>query len=376
MTNIEFPINMYDPKRDYNNHKHDYNTSIANVLESGMFINGQPVKDLERELEKYTASKHCISVSSGTDALLVGLLASGVKAGDEVITVAHTWISTAEVISLIGAIPVFVDIEDDTFNININLIEDKITDKTKVIMPVNLYGQMPDYAKINAIAEKHNLIVIEDGAQSFGAEQNDVKSCAVTRIGCTSFFPSKPLGCYGDGGACFTNDDALAMKMRAIKNHGGVKRFFHDYIGINGRLDTIQASILLIKLKNFDDCLKKRNIIANYYNDNLKDIGLKLPRTSPNNYHVWAQYSITVDSQEKRDIIVEQLKENNIRVAIFYPKPLHYQNCFSYLGYGMGDLPVTERVCSTIFNLPCYGELSLDEAKYIVDTLKKIILSL
>ena len=227
---ITFPIQMYDPKREYRTHKKEFDDSIQNVLNHGLFINGPEVKSLEPDLAKFSGAKHCVSVSNGTDALKIALLALGVGVGDEVLTVAHTWISTAEVISLINAVPVFVDIEDETFNMDPSKIEEKITSKTKAIMPVSLYGQMPDMDKINEIAAKHNLPVIEDGAQSFGGMYNGKRSCNLTTIGTTSFFPSKPLGCYGDGGACFTNDDELALKMIAIKSHGGVKRFHHKYV--------------------------------------------------------------------------------------------------------------------------------------------------
>jgi UDP-2-acetamido-2-deoxy-ribo-hexuluronate aminotransferase len=371
------PINMYDPTRDYMNHKNEYMDSINEVLDQGNFINGKQVIELEHQLSEYTGSKHCITVGNGTDALQIALMCLGIGPGDEVITVPHTWISTSEVISLLKAKPVFVDIESDTFNIDILKIEEKITDKTKVIIPVSLYGQMPDYDKINEIAEKYGLVVIEDGAQSFGATQRDKKSCNVTRIGSTSFFPSKPLGCYGDGGALFTNDDTLAKKMRAIKNHGGTKRFYHDYIGVNSRLDTVQAAILNVKMKYLDSSIKNRNIVAQRYTDGLCELlGIVIPSVQSYNTSVWAQYSLLIPTIDSRDRLVEKLKESGINVSIFYPKPLHYQPCFTYLGYKEGDFPVSESVCSTIINLPCYGELTEDEQMYIIDTFKKIYLDL
>jgi UDP-2-acetamido-2-deoxy-ribo-hexuluronate aminotransferase len=371
---ITFPIQMYDPKREYRVHKEDFDNSIQNVLNHGLFINGPEVKSLEPDLSQFTGAKHCITVSNGTDALKIALLALGVGVDDEVLTVAHTWISTAEVISLINAVPVFVDIEDETFNMDPSKIEEKITSKTKAIMPVSLYGQMPDMDKINEIASKYNLPVIEDGAQSFGGMYNGKRSCNLTTIGTTSFFPSKPLGCYGDGGACFTNDDDLAMKIRAIKSHGGVKRFHHKYIGLNGRLDTIQAAVLKVKLPYFEKTLVNRNACASYYNDNLKGLEdeglLRLPKVKEGRYSAWAQYTVLLKSKEERDSMVKHLKENKVNAAIFYPAPLHTQECFEYLKCELGSLPVTERVCDTVFNLPCYGEVTKEEQDYILSIVK------
>jgi UDP-2-acetamido-2-deoxy-ribo-hexuluronate aminotransferase len=369
-----FPIQMYDPKREYKTHKKDIDESIHRVLDHGIFINGPEVKELEPKLSEFSGAKHAISVSNGTDAIKIALLALDVGVDDEVITVAHTWISTAEVVSLINAKPVFVDIEDETFNMDPEKIEAKITDKTKAILVVSLYGQMADLDRINEIAAKHNLPVIEDGAQSFGALYNERRSCSTTTIGTTSFFPSKPLGCYGDGGACFTDDDHLAMKMRAIKSHGGVKRFHHEYIGLNGRLDTMQAAILNVKLAYFEDSLEKRNAVANYYSDNLRELEdknlLKVPQVKEGRMSAWAQYALIIDSKETRDNMVKHLKENGVNAAIFYPAPLHTQKCFAYLNCELGSLPVTERVCDTVFNLPCYAEVTKEEQNHIIKVVK------
>ena len=368
-------MQMYDPKREYKNHKSEINTSIQNVLDHGIFINGPEVKELENKLSEYIGVKHCIGVSNGTDALKIALLALGVGIDDEVITVSHSWISTAEVISIINAKPVFVDIEDTTYNMDSSLLEDKITEKTKAIIVVSLYGQIADIDSINHIANKYNIPVIEDGAQSFGATYNGKKSCSLTTIGTTSFFPSKPLGCYGDGGACFTNNDDLATKIRAIKSHGGIKRFHHKYIGLNGRLDTIQAAILLTKIKYFEETLKNRNNCADYYNKNLdflKDKGFVLPKIKEGRTSAWAQYSIICNNKEERDNIVNHLKSNNINAAVFYPSPLHSQECFQYLfNEEKPNLSVTERICDTVFNLPCYGEVTKDEQEHVITTLKK-----
>jgi UDP-2-acetamido-2-deoxy-ribo-hexuluronate aminotransferase len=370
---------MYDPKIEYKENKKEIDNAISSVLDHGIFINGPEVKELEKNLAEYTNVKHAITVSNGTDAIKIALLSLDIGIDDEVITVAHTWISTAEAISIINAKPVFVDIDENTFNIDHKKIEEKINDKTKAILIVSLYGQIPDIDEINIIAEKHNLPVIEDGAQSFGGIYNGKKSCSMTTIGTTSFFPSKPLGCYGDGGACFTNDDNIAMKIRAIKSHGGVKRFEHKYIGLNARLDTIQAAILNVKLNYFDLTIKKRNTCAEYYTNNLKDLEnlkhIKLPYINKNKMSVWAQYSIIANSENTRDNIVKFLKENNVNAAIFYPAPLHTQECFQYLNYKIGDLPQTEKVCKTIFNLPCYAEISRENQDYVIDLIKKFFIS-
>ena len=368
---------MYDPKRDYQNNKSEIDSSIQRVLDHGLFINGPEVKQLEEKLADYVGVKHCISVSNGTDALKVALLALDIKADDEVITVSYSWISTVEVISIINAIPVFVDIEDTTFNIDPLKIESKINKKTKAIIIVSLYGQMPDIDTINSIANKYGIPVIEDGAQSFGATYNNKKSGSLTTIGTTSFFPSKPLGCYGDGGACFTNDDELAIKMRAIKNHGGIKRFHHKYIGLNARLDTLQAAILLVKLEYFDKTLLNRNSCANYYTQNLQflnKLGLKLPIVKENCTSSWAQYSILARNKLERDNIISYLKENNINVAIFYPSPIHKQECFNYLDINEDDLKITDKISNLVFNLPCYAEFTKDEQDIIIDLLNKYFL--
>jgi len=365
---------MYDPKREYKAHKDGIDAAIHNVLDHGIFINGPEVKTLENDLSKYTGAR-CVAVSNGTDALKVALLALDVSKDDEVITVAHSWISTVEVISIINAVPVFVDIDEKTFNIDPTKIEEKITNKTKAIIVVSLYGQLADLDAINKIAEKYDLPVIEDGAQSFGAENSaGDRSGSVTTIGTTSFFPSKPLGCYGDGGACFTCDPDLETKIRAIKNHGGVKRFHHKYVGLNARLDTIQAAILCEKLSYYDETVDRRIECADYYTRKLKPItehGYTLPHLQDGYKSVWAQYSILAPDTESRDKIVDNLKANNINVAIFYPAPLHLQECFSSLGYTKGDLPVTEDVCNRIFNLPCYGELTTEEQDQVIDVVQR-----
>jgi len=364
-------IQMYDPKREYQTHKLEIDNCIQKVLDHGLFIDGPEVKELETKLSEFVGAKYCIAVSNGTDAIKIALLALDIKPEDEVITVAHTWISSAEVISIINAIPVFVDIEQETFNLDYNKLRKAITPKTKAIIVVSLYGQVGDIDEINKIANEYNIPVIEDAAQSFGATYNEKKSCNLSTIGTTSFFPSKPLGCYGDGGACFTNDELLAKKIRAIKSHGGLQRFQHEYIGMNGRLDTLQASILLTKFSYFEETLNNRNKCAKYYTEKLNNIKqIKLPIVKENRYHAWAQYSILCENKQTRDKLVAYLKENNINVAIFYPVPLHYQNCFKNKSV-VHNLSVTEETADRVFNLPCYGELTLEEQNKIINLVQK-----
>ncbi len=366
-------INMYDPTRDYNEHQEEYIQAITQVLEKGNYINGQQVNELEEVLAKYYKCKYCIVTSSGTDALLVSLLALDISYGDEVITTPFTWISTSEVIALIGAKPVFVDIDENTFNINPNLIEEKINSRTKAILGVSMFGQMADYIKINQIAKKYNLPVIDDAAQSFGAKFNDQMSSYYNKIVCTSFFPTKVMGGFGDGGAIFTNDKELAHKIKSIRNHGQVStlnKFNHQYIGTNSRLDTIKAALLLVKFKYLPNSIERRKRIANYYNQRLNKCKLiKCPKVKDNYKHIWANYTIIVPSKEIRDTILNKMKEVGINLSIFYPKPLHLQPCFEYLGYGINSFPVCEKICNQVISLPCYPELTRIEQDYIINKL-------
>jgi UDP-2-acetamido-2-deoxy-ribo-hexuluronate aminotransferase len=373
-SDIVSPIQMFDPTRDFKKHESEYRLAMDQVLLKGNFIGGEQVMELEKQLSVYTGCENVITCANGTDAIFIALLGLGIGPGDEVITVAHTWISTAETIAMTGAIPVWVDIDPETFCIDPKLIEAKITSKTKAILPVSLYGLMPDYQAIKEIADKYNIPVIEDGAQSFGAERNSYKSCSCkyTDIATTSFFPTKPLGCYGDGGAIFVKDKELAKKIRAIKSHGGLERFKHKYIGMNSRLDTLQASVLLVKMKYLDEVLDARRKCAEYYTSKLIEFNLKdiiLPVVSDNCIHVWAQYSILAKDKEQRDKIVDELKKSGVNVAIFYPVPLSEQECFK--DRDKSNLDFTTSVCDRVFNLPCYGEITLKEQDYIIDKIKK-----
>src|ERR1035437_2571460 len=323
-------MQFVDLQAQYKTYQAEIDGRIRTVLGHGHFIMGPEIVELEQVLASYVGVKHCITVASGTASLEIALRALGIGPDDEVVTVPFTWISSAEVIGLVGAKPVFVDIEAQTYNIDVDLIEAAITPRTKAILPVSLFGQMPDYHRINAIAARHDLPVIEDAAQSFGASQGGKRSCGVTLIGSTSFFPAKPLGFYGDGGALFTNDDTLAEKMRAIRTHGGQKRHHHPFLGMNGRFDTLQAAVLLAKFPHFEWEVQERARIGARYTELLSSVfrppssvlrpPSSAPAVVPGNTHVYAQYTIRVPN---RDTVGEKLKTQGIPTAVYYPKCLH-----------------------------------------------------
>lgn len=361
-------IPFIDLKTQYEKYKDEINKEVLGVMESTQFILGPQVTKLETRLAEFTGAKHAIGCSSGTDALILALLALDIKAGDEVITTPFTFIATAEVIALLGAIPIFVDICDTDYNIDYTKIEEKITPKTKAIMPVSLYGQPANMDKINEIAQKYNLPVIEDACQSFGAEINGKKSCNVSTIGCTSFFPSKPLGCYGDGGALFCNDDELAQKIRTILNHGQEERYKHKLIGINGRIDAIQAAVLNVKLDHFEEEVKARVEIGSRYSELLEDNeDVKPPFVFENRTSVYAQYSVLC---KDRDALSKKLADAKIPTAVHYPIPLHLQEAFNYLGYKEGDFPISERVGKSIMSLPMSPFLTQEQQDTIVAAIK------
>src|SRR5690348_10202930 len=310
-------MQFIDLKTPHQKYKAEIEGRMNKVLEHGAFIMGPEIAEVEGQLASYVGVKHCVTVSSGTHSLEIALRALGIGPGDEVITVAFTWISSAEVVPLVGAKPVFVDIEGKNFNLDVSKLEKAITPRTKAIMPVSLFGQMPDYAAVNAIAAKHNIPVIEDGAQSFGATQNGKRSCGVTLIGSTSFFPAKPLGCYGDGGALFTDDDDLAQRVREIRNHGGARRHHHTRLGMNARFDTLQAAVLLGKWPHFEWELEQRTRIAARYSSRLALMHSTPPTVAAGNSHVYAQYTIRV---HERDEVANQLRAAGIPTAVYYPK--------------------------------------------------------
>jgi UDP-2-acetamido-2-deoxy-ribo-hexuluronate aminotransferase len=346
------------------------NARIQKVMDHGQFILGPEVRELEQKLAEYTGSKHCVTVSSGTDSLLISLMALSVGAGDEVITVPYTWISTAEVVALLGAKPVFVDIRPDTWNMDEVKVEAAITAKTKAIMPVSIYGQCSDMDAVNEVAKKYHLPVIEDAAQSFGATYKGKKSCNLSTIGSTSFFPSKPLGCYGDGGALFTNDDELAEKFHWIRVHGQERKHHHPILGLNGRMDTLQAAILLEILDVFRDEVVKRQNLGQAYSSALADVeGLTAPMIGEYNTSVYAQYTIL---SEQRIKIQQSLKENDIPSVSYYSVPLHLQPVFKNLGHKEGDFPVAEKVANQCLSLPMSPYLSEDDQTKVIHAIAKI----
>jgi UDP-2-acetamido-2-deoxy-ribo-hexuluronate aminotransferase len=357
-------MEFIDLKTQYSVLRDDINKRIQTVLDHGQYIMGPEVKELEEKLVAYTGAKHCITVASGTEALLIALMALGIKPGDEVITTPFSFIATAEVIVLLGAKPVFVDIEADTCNMNVALIEAKITARTKVIMPVSLYGQPADMDEINQLAEKHGLAVIEDAAQSFGATYKGKKSCNLSTIGCTSFFPSKPLGCYGDGGAIFTSDDALAQAMREIRVHGQSKRYVHTRIGVGGRMDTIQCAIVLAKLERFEWEVTQRERLGARYNALLAGKVATVTQR-PDRTSVFAQYTVLVDN---RAGVQEALKSAGIPTAVHYPVPMHLQPAYRDL-CEMGSNPVSEQRAGTVMSLPLSPDLDEESQLTVVRAL-------
>ncbi len=365
-------MEFIDLKAHYSRYKESIDARIHQVLDHGGYIMGPEIAELEQILGNYVGVKHCISVASGTDSLEIVLRALNIGPGDEVITVPFSWISTAEVIAQVGAKPVLIDIEPVFFNMDPALLESAITKNTKAIMPVSLFGQMADMEKINAIAAKFNIPVIEDAAQSFGASRNGKRSCNTSIVGSTSFFPAKPLGCFGDGGALFTDDDNLAQTIRTIRNHGGLKRHHHTHIGMNGRLDTLQAAVILGKWAGFEEEVELRAKVGARYSSLLEGY-IKTPAIDAGNTHVYAQYTVRVDSFEKRESLISQLQLKGIPTAIYYPKCFHEQPAFSYLGYKFGDFPQSELASREVFSLPMHPFLTEEDQDFIVSSLKQIL---
>lgn len=357
-------MEFIDLKSQYRRLKSEIDAGIQRVLEHGQYILGPEVAELEDKLAVYTSAKHCITVANGTDALQVALMAFGITPGDEVITPGFTYIATAETVALLGAKPVYVDIDPRTYNLDPSLLEAAITPRTKAVIPVSLYGQCADYDAINAVAAKHGIPVIEDAAQSFGASYKGRKSCNLTTVGCTSFFPSKPLGCYGDGGAIFTNDDELAKVMRQIARHGQDRRYHHVRVGINSRLDTLQAAILLPKLAILDDEIAQRQAVAQRYERLLNDAGISAtPYVEPHNVSVYAQYTVRVDG---RELLQEKLKTAGVPTAVHYPIPLNKQPAVQDLSI---SLPVGDEMASQVMSLPMSPMLTSAQQVEVVQAL-------
>ena len=368
------PIQMVDLKSQYLRIKPEVDAAIQHVLDSTAFIQGPSVREFEERLAQYTGSKHVVSCGNGTDALLVALMALGVGSGDEVITVPFTFVASVEAIALVGAKPVFVDVCEDSFNMDVQVLEKAITPKTKAIIPVHLYGQCADMEPILDIAKKHNISLIEDACQAVGADYSfsdgTVKQAGTMgAVGCLSFFPSKNLGCYGDGGAMMTQDEALADRLRAICRHGSKEKYHHLYVGLNSRLDALQAAVLQVKLHHLGEFIASRKAAAQYYFGALKDVDwIELPDIKQNTNHTFHQFTIKV-KDGKRDELRQYLTEKGIPSMIYYPVPAHLQPAYRHLGYEEGNFPVSERLCKEVLSLPMHTELSEDQLQYICETI-------
>ena len=378
MSENNLNIQMVDLKSQYMKIKPQVDQAINDVLSSTQFINGEHVKSFQNELAAYLDVKHVITCANGTDALQISMMALGLKPGDEIITPSFTYIATTEVIGLLGLKPVFVDCNLKNFNISVDEVEKAITKKTKAIVPVHLFGQSSDMKSIMSLAKKYNLFVIEDNAQAIGSDylgfNQPQKTGTIGNIGCTSFFPSKNLGCFGDGGAMMTNDDELAKKLRMIANHGQSKRYYHDIVGCNSRLDNIQAAVLRIKLKELDQYILNRQKAANYYDQNLKDLDqLILPFRNLDSNHVFHQYTLKLDDSIVRDELIQYLADKKIPAMVYYPVPAHRQKMFSKIPNSYGNMKVTNWLSSRVFSLPMHTELSTLQQDYIIENISNFL---
>jgi UDP-2-acetamido-2-deoxy-ribo-hexuluronate aminotransferase len=363
-------MQFIDLKSQYAALKTNIDARIQRVLDHGQYILGPEVAEMEAALARLTGAKHCIAVASGTEALLIALMALDLKPGDEVITTPFTFAATAEMIVLLGGVPVFADIEPDTCNLDARLIEAKLTTRTRAVMPVSLYGQCADMDAINAIAARHGLAVIEDAAQSFGATYKGRRSCNLSTFGCTSFFPSKPLGCYGDGGAVFTNDDALAQAAREIRVHGQSARYTHTRVGVGGRMDTLQCAIVLAKLERFDWEIAQRKALGARYAELLADVpGVGLLGLRPDRDCVWAQYTVFV---ERRAAVQAALQAQGIPTAVHYPRPVHHQAAYARYA-DAGDCPHSVGAGERVLSLPMSADLSADDQRRVVAALAGVL---
>ncbi|PIF47091.1 dTDP-4-amino-4,6-dideoxygalactose transaminase [Chryseobacterium sp. 52] len=366
---------MVDLKGQYEKIKTEVDAGIQDCINNTAFINGPAVKEFQQDFEKYLNAKHVIPCANGTDALQIAMMALGLKPGDEIICPAFTYVATAEVMGLLGLIPIMVDVKEDTFDIQLEGLEKYITPNTKAIVPVHLYGQSADMEKILEFAQKYNLFVIEDNAQAIGSDYTFSdgtvkKTGTIGHIGCTSFFPSKNLGCYGDGGALMTNDDEIALKIRMIANHGQEKKYHHKVLGCNSRLDTIQAAVLKVKLTHLDEYSAARNKMADYYDEHLAGISeINVPKRAQNSTHVFHQYTLKVKNN-KRDGLQKYLAEKNIPSMVYYPLPLYRQEAFQQYVVEGFSLPVTEQLCSEVISLPVHTEFDQEVLDYIISEIK------
>jgi len=371
-------IQMVDLLSQYEKIKEDVDKAVINVIRSSAYINGPEVKNFQSELESYLDANHVIPCANGTDALQIAMMGLGLKPGDEVITASFTYVATAEVIALLKLTPVLVDVDPNTFNICPEAIKKAITPKTKAIVPVHLFGQCADMERIMEIADENNLYVIEDTAQAIGAsytfsDGSTKKAGTIGHIGTTSFFPSKNLGCYGDGGAIFTNDDDLALKMRQTANHGQSKRYYHDRIGVNSRLDSLQAAILRIKLPNLDTYSAARAQAAETYNKAFEGIDqISTPLKADNSTHVYHQYTLKLDGVD-RNALKEFLESKDVPAMIYYPVPLHFQKAYEDSRYEKGGFPITEKLCEQVISLPMHSELTTEQQNHIINSIKEFL---
>jgi dTDP-4-amino-4,6-dideoxygalactose transaminase len=364
-------IPLLDLKAQYSSIKNELETAVKEVLESNQFILGPRVQELEKAIAEYCGVAYGIGVASGTDALILTLAALGVSCGDEVITTPFTFFATAEAISRVGAKPVFVDIDPDSYNINVQLIEEKITNKTKALLPVHLFGQPANMVEIRKICQKHGLLLIEDACQAIGAKYEDKMVGSWGDAACFSFFPSKNLGCAGDGGMVVTNNALTAEKIKLLRHHGSRQKYLHEILGYNSRLDAIQAAILSVKLKYLDLWNKQRRKKAAYYNQLLADLPLKTPSEDSKAEHVYHLYVIRTPVREK---IKQALLENGIASGIYYPQPLHLQKAYAQLGYKPGDFPEAEKASQEVLALPLYPELTLEAIEEIVAVIRSVFI--
>lgn len=371
-------IRMVDLKGQYDKIKEEVDLGIQEVIDTTAFINGPKVREFAYNLAEYNGVANVVTCANGTDALQIALMALGLQRGDEVIVPVHTYVATAEVIALLGLVPVFVDCLEDLYTIDVDKIEGVITPGTRAIVPVHLYGQCADMERLLEIASKHGIKVVEDTAQAIGADYTFsdgrvMKAGTMGDIGTTSFFPSKNLGCYGDGGAMFIGDHGLAEKARMIANHGQSVKYHHDVVGCNSRLDTIQAAVLDVKLKYLDTYSRARNAVADYYDNALKDVeGIVIPKRADYSSHVFHQYTVRV-TDGRRDVLMEALADKGIPSMIYYPIPLHLQKGYVKEGFGKGSFPISEMLCDQVLSLPIHTEMNVEQLEYIVGAVREVM---
>ena len=379
MNKVISPVPPLDLTRQYATIESDVSAAVLDVLSSGQYINGPVVESFSTEFKNYIGTTECVVCNSGTDALYLALRALGIGPGDEVITSSFTFIATAEAVSAVGATPIFVDIDLATFNLNPALLEQAITAKTKAILPVHIFGQPADMDAIIAVAKAHQLPIIEDCAQATGAQWGEKRVGSIGKVGCFSFFPTKNLGGCGDGGALLTNDPEIAATAKLLRDHGSKVRYHHEAIGINSRLDAVQAAILRVKLQHLEEWNRQRQTVANRYQELLQDVqGVRSPKANPGGTSVWNQYTVLIEGStgEKRDRLREKMQAAGVSTMVYYPVPLHRQSVYDNLGYAAGSLPNTETAAQQVLALPMFPELTAEQQTQVVSTLKRALAEL